>query len=99
MQYPAAESRDRRRLSLNVMLNCRTLLPDVNADDELLNCFDYGKQDSNNCNRPACRRGTSSYKASADAKEEDMTLRSICFKAFLDGVTLSQLKSLMQQET
>ena len=99
MQYPAAESRDRRRLSLNVMLNCRTLLPDVNADDELLNSFDYGKQDSNNCNRPACRRGTSSYKASADAKEEDMTLRSICFKAFLDGVTLSQLKSLMQQET
>ena len=99
MQFPVAETRDRRRLSLNVMLNCRTLLPDVNADDELLNCFDYGRQDSRNCNRVACRRGTSSYKASADAREEDITLRSLCFKAFLDGVTLSQLKSFMGQET
>ena len=99
MQYPTAENRDRRRLSLNVMLNCRTLLPDVNSDDEIINCFDYGRQESSNCNRVACRRGTSSYKALADAKEEDMTLRSLCFKAFLDGVTLSQLKLLMEQES
>ena len=98
MQFPIAETRDRRRLSLNVMINCRTLLPDVNADDEIINCFDYGRQDAKNCNRAACRRGTSSYKALADAREEDISLRTLCFKAFLDGVTLTQLKLFMDQE-
>ena len=41
MDFPATEMRDRRRLSLNVMLNCRTLLPDVKGEDEMINCFDY----------------------------------------------------------
>ena len=92
MEFSVSETPDRRRLSLNVMLSCRTLLPGVNGEDEQLICFDHGKPDSRTCNRVACRRGTSSYKTSTDAREEDMCLRALSFKAFLDGVTLTQLK-------
>ena len=98
MDFPVTEMRDRRRLSLNVMLNCRTLLPDVKGEEEMINCFDYGTQNSRTCNRVACRRGTSSYRTSSDARDEDMCLRAMCFKAFLDGITLSNFKLLMEQK-
>ena len=99
MEFPIAEMADRRRLSLNVILNCRTLLPDVDGEKESINSFDHTDQDSNGaCGRVACRRGTSSYKALSEAREEDMCLRTICFKAFLDGVTLTQLKLLMDDD-
>ena len=97
MEFPVSEIRDRRRLSLNVVLNCRTLLPDVNGVDELINCFDHGGQDTRTCNRVACRRGTSTYKVYGDAKEEEMCLRTMCFKAFLDGVTLTRLKLILEE--
>ena len=97
MDFPVSETRDRRRLSLNVMLSCRTLLPNVNGADEQLVCFDHGKQDSRTCNRVACRRGTSTYKTSKDAREEEMCLRALSFKAFLDGVTLTQLKLILEK--
>ena len=88
----------RRRLSLNVMLNCRTLLPDVDSDKDSINCFDHGVQDNNgSCGRVASRRGTSSYKACSEARQADMSLRTICFRAFLDGVTLTQLKLSIQE--
>ena len=96
MEFPSAEMADRRRLSLNVMLNCRTLLSEADGEKDSFNCFEYGRQDFNRTtSRIACRRGTSSYRTASEAREEDMCLRTLCYKAFLDGVTLAQLKRLL----
>ena len=96
----AEETTGRRRLSLNVMLNCRTLLQDVDRDEDTKDSFDHGGNDeaTGSLGRVGCRRGTSSYNTCRGGSEADMSLRTMAFRAFLDGITLSQLKDLMAAE-